>query len=237
MKDKTNLIFSLFDENSINYYLLRPLNFNDDIKDIDLILDVQQYDKVKEILCKEFGQLYYKPSNANSSTQLLVDDLLLDIKFDVCFLPRKSLVLKYDIPYSKVVYKSKDLLLPNVDEEKLFTFWLHHLFLDKYQVSDSSTFEVFVDLYSKNWIHLIESQFFHDSLIIIYSSNKSDQAKQLILSFFKNGLNPNERVVNAALKKLVLRNNFSQYVKYVYDKFKFGIFRRIGLYENYRTVK
>jgi hypothetical protein len=96
---------------------------------------------------------------------------------------------------------------------------------------------VFVDLYSKNWIHLIETQFFHDSLIIIYSSNKSDQAKQLILSFFKNGLNPNERVVNAALKKLVLRNNFSQYVKYVYDKFKFGIFRRIGLYENYRTVK
>ena len=44
MKDKINLIFSLFDENSINYYLLRPLNFNDDIKDIDLILDVQQYD-------------------------------------------------------------------------------------------------------------------------------------------------------------------------------------------------
>ena len=99
--------------------LLRPLNFNDDIKDIDLILDVQQYDKVKEILCKEFGQLYYKPSNANSSTQLLVDDLLLDIKFDVCFLPRKSLVLKYDIPYSKVVYKSKDLLLPNIDEETM----------------------------------------------------------------------------------------------------------------------
>ena len=44
-----------------------------------------------KILTKEFGQLYYKPSNANVSTQLLVDGLLLDLKFAICFLPGKSL--------------------------------------------------------------------------------------------------------------------------------------------------
>ena len=127
------------------------------------------------------------------------------------FLMRASIIAFAHIWHgSKVIYKSKDLLLPDVDEEKIFTFWLHHLFLDKHQVSDSSTFEVFVELYSENWTYLIETQFFNDSLIMIYSSNKSDQAKQLILSFFNNGLNPKERVVNAALKKLVLRKNFSK---------------------------
>jgi hypothetical protein len=71
----------------------------------------------------------------------------------------------------------------------------------------------------------------------IYLSNKSKQAEQLIFSFFNNGLNPSEKRINAALKKIVIKNSFWLQLKYIYDKFKFGIYRRLGIYENYRAIK
>ena len=237
MKEKVDLIFSVLDRNNIKYYLLRPLDFRSEIKDIDLIILEQEYHALKKILTKEFGQLYYKPSNANASTQLLVDDLLLDIKYAICFLPRKSLVLNYDIPFSTVVYKTEYLLVPDIEDEKLFTFWTHHLFLDKKQPSDSSTFLVFKALYSNSWNQLIETDYFKESIIRIYSLNRSKQATQLILSFFNNGLNPSEKRINAVLKKIVIKNSFWLQLKYIYDKFKFGIYRRLGRYENYRAIK
>lgn len=237
MKEKIDLIFSLLDRNNIKYYLLRPLDFRSDIKDIDLIVLKKEYDNIKNILIKEFGQLYYKPSNANVSTQLFVDGLLLDLKFAMCYLPRKSLVLNYDIPFSKVIYKNEYLLVPNVDEDKLFTFWTHHLFLDKKQPCDSSTFLVFTDFYCNSWSKLIKSDYFKESLINIYSLNKSKQAEQLILSFFNNGLNSSGKRINIALKKIAITRSVWLFLKYIYDKFKFGIYRRIGMYENYRAIK
>ena len=237
MIGKVNLIFSLFNSNNIKYYLLRPLDFRDEIKDIDLIVLEEEYSTLKKILTKEFGQLYYKPSNANASTQLLVDGLLLDLKFAICFLPRKSLVLSYDIPFSSVVYKTEYLLVPDVVEKKLFTFWTHHLFLDKKQPSDSSTFLVFKDLYANRWSQLIKTNYFKESLVMIYSSKRKKQAEKLILSFFNNGLNPSETKINIALKEMVIKRSIAFQLKYIYDKIKFGVYRRIGRYENYRTVK
>lgn len=237
MREKIDLIFSILDKNHLSYYLLRPLDFRATIHDIDLIISKDEYSKLKQVLAKEFGQLYYKPSNANSSTQLLVDGLLLDIKFDVCFLPRKSLVLNYQVPYSSVTYKAEDLLVPDVKEEKLFTFWVHHLFLDKIQASDSSTFDVFKDLFSNKWRELLLSDFFTESLTKIYSPNHSVLAKHMMESFFDKGMPSNDKEVNRNLKKLVLSNSIRLQLKYVYDKLKFGVYRRIGLYENYRAIK
>lgn len=237
MRKKINLIFALFDRNNIRYYLLRPLDFRSEIKDIDLIIVESEYSNLKKILTKEFGQLYYKPSNANASTQLLVDGLLLDLKFSICFLPRKSLVLNYDIPFSSVIYKIDYLLVPNVEEEKLFTFWTHHMFLDKQKPADSSTFLVFKDLYVNSFSELLNSEFFKDSLLRIFPSDKNIQAAKLISSYFNNGLNPNEIKIGEVLKNIVIRNSIGFQLKYIYDKVKFGIYRRIGLYENYRAVK
>ena len=217
--------------------MLRPLDFRDEIKDIDLIVLEEEYSTLKKILTKEFGQLYYKPSNANASTQLLVDGLLLDLKFFICFLPRKSLVLNYEIPFSTVIYKTEYLLVPDVEDEKLFTFWSHHLFLDKKQPSDSSTFLVFKALYANSWNQLIETEYYKESLLKIYSSNRSKQANQLIVSFFKNGLNPSEQRINAVLKEILIKNSLGLQLKYIYDKFKFGIYRRLGRYRNYRELK
>jgi len=237
MKEKVDIVFSLLDSNNISYYLLRPLDFRETIYDVDLIVLKEDYNTLKKVLSKEFGQLYYKPSNANESTQLLVDGLLLDIKFAICFLPRKSLVLSYDIPFSTVLYKTEYLLIPDIEEEKLFTFWTHHLLLDKKQPSDSSTFLVFKSLYTNKWKHLIETDYFEESLKKIYLLNSRCQAKQLILDFFNQGLKPNEKEINSALKKIVLRNRIGLQFKYIYDKLKFGIYRRLGKYENYRAIK
>ena len=59
----------------------------------------------------------------------------------------------------------------------------------------------------------------------------------MILSFFNNDLNPSEKRINSALKKIVIKNSFWLQLKYIYDKFKFGIYRRLGRYENYRAIK
>ncbi len=237
MQQKINLLFSLLESHNIKYYLLRPLDFRFTIKDIDLIILKEEFASLKNILSKEFGQLFYKPSNANSSTQLLVNNVLLDIKFSICFLPRKSLVLNYDIPFSKVIYKKKYLLFPDVEKEKFFTFWVHHLFLDKEKPSDSSSFLVFKDLYSNSFVDLLGSEFFKESLSIIYQPNNSSQVAELFLSFFNNGMKSNEIQTGKVLKRIVIRNKFKFQIKYIYDKFKFGFYRRIGVYDNYRAIK
>tara|TARA_B100000902_G_scaffold195038_1_gene186361 strand:+ start:3107 stop:3817 length:711 start_codon:yes stop_codon:yes gene_type:complete len=236
MKEKVDLIFALFDSNDIKYYLLRPLDFREEIKDVDLIVLESDLSLLKEVLISEFGSLHYKPSNANSSLQLLVDGLLLDLKFSICFLPRKSLVLNYKIPFSKVVYKTDYLLVPDVKEE-LFTFWAHHLFLDKEKPSDSSTFLIFKYFYSNSWSYLIETDYFKESLIKVYSSKSSKYAKQLILTYFNDGINPDERNISKALRDIIIRRSLYFQLKYIYDKFKFGIYRRLGYYENYREIK
>lgn len=237
MNEKVDLIFSLMDKNKIKYYLLRPLDFRDLIRDVDLVLLEEDYESLKEILSREFGQLYSKPSNANASTQLLVDGLLLDIKFAICFLPRKSLVLDYNIPFSSVLYKTEYLLVPDVEQEKLFTFWTHHLFLDKKQPADSNTFLVYKTLYANSWKQLLETAYFKESLSKIYLLNNTTEAKKLIVSFFMQGMQPHEKDINIALKKSVLKNRIGLQCKYIYDKLKFGIYRRLGKYDNYRAIK
>jgi hypothetical protein len=96
---------------------------------------------------------------------------------------------------------------------------------------------VFKDLYANRWSQLIKTNYFKESLVMIYSSKRKKQAEQLILSFFNNGLNPSETKINIALKEMVIKRSIAFQLKYIYDKIKFGVYRRIGRYENYRTVK
>ena len=99
MQKRIDYLFSLFDKHSLRYYLLRPIDFQEPIKDIDFVLCHDDYSKLKEILIDCGMILKFKPPNANSSIQLLADGLLLDIKFNICFLPRKSLVIQKEAPY------------------------------------------------------------------------------------------------------------------------------------------
>ena len=169
MKKKIDYFFSLLDDNAIRYYLLRPIDFSDIIKDIDFVLCKEDYSKLIEVLCNNDVKLKYKPSNANSSIQLLADELLLDIKFDICFLPRKSLVIRKEAPYASVKYISEYILVPDVSEERLFTFWTFHLFLDKDMPKESSTFEIYKKFYQKKWKHYLASDFFNEWTILIFN--------------------------------------------------------------------
>ena len=229
--------FSLLDKNLIRYYLLRPIDFRHVIKDIDFVLCKQDYSKLKEVLSKNGVKLKFKPPNANSSIQLLVDELLLDIKFDICFLPRKSLVIQKEAPYASVKYISEDILVPNVQEEVLFTFWTYHLFLDKEMPVESSTFEVYKNLYQKKWKHYLETEFFNIWTILIFNELKIKTAKGLLKIYFKEGFSSDEVEVNRKLKSLVLEKNMQLKMRYLFDKIKYGIFRRLGRYENYRAIK
>ena len=237
MKKRIYFLFSLFDKHSIRYYLLRPIDFQEPIKDIDFVLCHDDYSKLKEILMNSGMILKYKPPNANSSIQLLADGLLLDIKFDVCFLPRKSLVIQKEAPYASVKYISEHILVPDVSKEKLFTFWTFHLFLDKDMPKESSTFDVYKNLYQEEGRNYLASNFFINWTVTIFNEHKSKSAKKLLENYFIEGLKSNEVEVNRKLKSLVLENNLQLKLKYFFDKIKFGIYRRLGRYEDYRAVK
>ncbi len=237
MKQKIDYFFSLLDKNAIRYYLLRPIDFSDTIKDIDFVLCKEDYSKLKEVLSNSGMKLKYKPPNANSSIQLLADELLLDIKFDICFLPRKSLVIQKEVPYASVKYISENILVPNVREEILFTFWTYHLFLDKEMPSKSSAFEVYKNIYQKTWKNYLVSDFFNKWSILIFNELKSKTAKQLLERYFLEGLKSDEVEINRKLKSLVLENNMQLKLRYLFDKIKYGVFRRLGRYENYRAIK
>ena len=237
MKERIDRLFLLLDKHLIRYYLLRPLDFTDKIKDIDMVLCKQDYSIFKEVLISNYISLKYKPPNANSSLQLLVDDLLLDIKFDICFLPRKSLMIKEAPPYASVKYIKNTILVPNVTEDVLFTFWTYHLFLDKSIPLNSNTFQVYQNFYKETWKIHFASDFFTKWTVLIFNKRKSQVAKNLLERFFADGFRSNDEATGRRLKSLVLDKNLRLQMKYCYDKVIFGIYRRLGRYENYRTIK
>ena len=237
MKKRIDYLFSLFDKHSLRYYLLRPIDFQEPIKDIDFVLCLDDYSKLKEILIDSGMILKFKPPNANSSIQLLADGLVLDIKFNICFLPRKSLVIQKEAPYTSVKYISEHILVPDISEEKLFTFWTFHLFLDKDMPKESSTFEVYKNLYQKKGQNYLASNFFNNWIVTIFNEHKSKSAKKLLENYFAEGLKSDELEINRKLKSLVLENNIQLKLKYLFDKIKYGVFRRLGRYENYRAIK
>ena len=237
MKERIDFLFSLFDKHSIRYYLLRPIDFQEVIKDIDFVLCHDDYSKLKKILINSGMILKYKPPNANSSIQLLADGLLLDIKFDICFLPRKSLVIQKEAPYASVKYISEHILVPDVSDEMLFSFWTFHLFLDKDMPKESSTFEIYKNLYQKKWKYYLVSDFFNEWTILIFNEQKSKTVKQLFERYFIEGLKSDEVEINRKLKSLVLEKEMQLKLKYLFDKIKYGVLRRLGRYENYRAIK
>ena len=104
MRAKLEYIFSYLDNNAIQYFLLRPIDLNNHVEDIDLIIPKQDFMKLVKVLDKDSKRVHFKYSNANESIQLFVNDILLDIKFNICFLPRKSLILNDSFPYCSVLF-------------------------------------------------------------------------------------------------------------------------------------
>ena len=235
MRAKLEYIFSYLDNNAIQYFLLRPIDLTNDVEDIDLIIPKQDFMKLVKVLDKDSKKVYFKYSNANESIQLFVNDILLDIKFNICFLPRKSLILNDSFPYCSVVIKENRYIYPSIDEDILFTFWAYHLLLDKVDPSLSSTYIMFKNCFGTTWEALIKSKFFIKWTSLIFKEN-SFNALQLVELFFNNKPNLVNKMNNKKLQKLAIKSNKLGF-KFYFDKYYFKILRLSGFIKRKRTLQ
>lgn len=236
MNENVGQLFLLFKANTIRYYLLRPIILDEKIKDIDIIIPKEDLNRLLKVLIIKYGEVLYKKSRANKSIQLIANEILLDIKFNMCFLPRKSLVLKENLPYTDVKLAEKDVLIPNSSNEILFTFWTFHMLLDKKNPGESSTFHLYKKYYLQDWRVYMATDFFNKWIKIIFKEKQS-LARKIIELFFENGILINDTDPGNSLKKLILKNDLSLQLKYLFDKFRYGIHRHLKINENYKTIK
>jgi|TARA_B110000261_G_scaffold103854_1_gene116720 hypothetical protein len=234
MINKVNQLFNFLDDNCIKYLLLRPIDFEENFEDVDLIMPYRDFNKLLDLVSKNFQNVFLKYSNANGSIQLFLDNILLDIKFDICFLPRKSLIFKHDIPYGKVLIKEGRYLYPVVEDEVLFTFWTFHIFLDKKNPLKSSTYQMYKNLYFSSWEFFITSDYFIKWTEFIFHNNNS-RAISYINLFFKNDMmllnkNDNKKIQNLAIisNKIIL--------KFYFDKYYYKLLRISGSLKRRRSI-
>jgi len=235
MRDRLLNIFNYLDKNSVKYFLLRPIDFTKNVEDIDLVISRTDFTLLLNVMIKDSKKTHLKYTNARESIQLFIDDILLDIKFNICFLPRKSLFFNKNIPTCTTIIKEDRYFFPDVNDEVLFTFWTYHLLLDKVNSSLSSTYVIYLDNYSKRWEKFIESKYFITWTQLIFYTN-SNKALELIRSFFTNnmaGLNyfDNKKIQNLAIisNKLILN--------FYFDKYYFKLLRLSGVIKKKRTIK
>lgn len=235
MRAKLEYIFSYLDNNAIQYFLLRPIDINNHVEDIDLIIPKQDFMKLIKLLDKDSKKVHFQYSNANESIQLFVNNILLDIKFNICFLPRKSLILNDSFQYCSVVIKENRYIYPRIDEDILFTFWAYHLLLDKVDPSLSSTYVMFKNCFGSTSEALIKSNFFIKWTNLIFREN-STKALQLVALFFSNKTNIANKINNKKLQKLAIKSNRLSF-KFYFDKYYFKILRFSGFIKRKRSLK
>ena len=234
MINKVNQLFNFLDDNCIKYLLLRPIDFEENFEDVDLIMPYRDFNKLLDLVSKNFQNVFLKYSNANGSIQLFLDNILLDIKFDICFLPRKSLILKHDIPCGKVLIKEGRYLYPVVEDEVLFTFWTFHIFLDKKNPLKSSTYQMYKNLYFSSWEFFITSDYFIKWTEFIFHNNNS-RAISYINLFFKNDMMLLNKNVNKKIQNLAIISN-KIILKFYFDKYYYKLLRISGSLKRRRSI-
>ena len=235
MRDRLLNIFNYLDDNSIKYFLLRPIDFTKKVDDIDLVITRTEFSHLLNVLIKDSKKTHIKYSNARESIQLFIDNILLDIKFNMCFLPRKSLFFTKNIPSCNTIIKEDRYFFPNIDDEVLFTFWTYHLLLDKANSSLSSTYLIYLDNYSKRWEKMIESKNFIKWTKLIFKDN-SIKAIDLISSYFTNNLTGLNYSDNKKIQSLAIKSN-KLILNFYFDKYYFKFLRLSGMIEKKRTIK
>ena len=205
------------------------------VDDIDLFITRTEFSHLLNVLIKDSKNTHIKYSNARESIQLFIDNILLDIKFNMCFLPRKSLFFYKNIPTCNTIIKEDRYFFPNIDDEVLFTFWTYHLLLDKANSSLSSTYLIYLDNYSKRWEKMIESKNFIKWTKLIFKDN-SIKAIDLISSYFTNNLTGLNYSDNKKIQSLAIKSN-KLILNFYFDKYYFKFLRLSGMIEKKRTIK
>jgi hypothetical protein len=236
MNDNIDELIMLLADRDIRYFLLRPVDLENTVMDLDLIVPEEDLGKLKKVLLAEYGSILYRKSRARQSIQIIANEIILDIKFKVCFLPEKSLVLSTAITYPGVKKVNRQLLIPDCPSEELFTFWTYHLFLDKNKPEASTTYGIYREFYADQWVVCLRSNFFKRWSEIIFK-NGSEEALHILETGFNNGMDFSEKRMNRPLRKLLFKQRPALWLAYVYDRIKFAIFRRTGIHGNYEEIR
>lgn len=234
MRDKLVHIFNYLSDNSIQYFLLRPIDFTKKVEDIDLVISRNDFRLLLNILANDSKETYIKYSNAHESIQLFIDDILLDIKFNMCFLPRKSLFFHKSIPTCSTIVKEDRYFYPDIDDDVLFTFWTYHLLLDKANSSLSSTYMIYLDNYSNSWEKMIGYKHFLEWTKLIFKGN-SNKAIDLIKFCFANRMKGLNNFDNKKIQCLAIKSNKLLF-NFYFDKYYFKFLRLSGMIKKKRTI-
>lgn len=222
------------DNNDIQYFLLRPIDLDTIVEDIDLIIPKADFNKLLIILDEDSKDVYLRYSNANESIQLFIDELLLDVKFNICFLPRKTLVINDRPPYCSIIVKENRYIYPEIRDEVLFTFWTYHLLLDKKQPIFSSTYLMYNNYYKNNWEYLIDSDFFIKWTNLIFKK-ESKQAIRFVKLFFNHDMNLANRLDNKKIQRIAIYSNHLL-LNFYLDKYYFKLLRLFGYMKIKRSI-
>ncbi len=217
--------FKRLDDWDIPFYLLRPINLKIDEKDVDIIISKPNVKRLADKLNEMSINAKVTTSVAEHSIGIIVDgDLLLDIKTRICFLPCKFYSFKNAPPYTGIKVDENDLVFPDVPDEKLFTFWIMHFFLDKKHPSLSGSYDVFCEKYADNYAEMLSSDFFQKWLQIVFKRKKAD-AEYIFKLFCKNDFQTTLELTRFT-KELILKRNVRTFVTFYLEKVKYAIIRR-----------
>ncbi len=228
-KELTQHVFQLLDDSDISYLLLRPCSLDEKFTDIDLVIPEKEFTRFLKILMDSGLQARYQPTAYNRTARIILEGLILDVQFELAFLPRKSFRLSGSPPYSTVSFDKGPFLYPDIEAEALFTFWLMHLLLDKESFEHSSTAGLFREEYQRSWERMMSAPFFEEWMQEIFGKQKK-KARRLIQSFFSNGFRDHTGKLNRDLRSLVIKNRPWLLMVRFYDEFRFRLLRIFGVY-------
>jgi hypothetical protein len=218
-------VFDLLDECQAKYYLLRPIDLHEEVKDIDVVMPMEDVNLIIGHLKAKNIDATYTTSIAENSIAILIGDMLLDVKTKICFFSSKFYAFEEAPPFAGIKKVMGHVLIPDVEEEHLFTFWALHLFLDKKNPRDSSSYHLFQDFYGENWRVMMKSEYVEEWHRLIWG-NFTAVARRCMKQFMSNNFQHRDED-NDFLKNLVLSRHTFIHITYYFEKIKYGIIRRI----------
>lgn len=218
-------MFNLMDDAGTRYYLLRPIDFNEEVKDIDIVVPEEDVDDLVRHITGLGLKATFTRSIAENSIAIVINGMMIDIKTKICFVSSKFYAFDDEPPFSQTKELEGGILVPDVAWDRLFTFWSLHLFLDKKNPQHSASHHLFERYYSENWTQMLNSSYCRTWFTKVWGSYV-DQATDQMRGFMSNAFT-HEDSDNEFLKNLVLSRNMRIHLTYYLEKIKYGIIRRI----------
>ncbi|MCB0761964.1 MAG: hypothetical protein KDC12_10615 [Flavobacteriales bacterium] len=222
---RVNAVFDMLDRCNARYYLLRPIDLHEEVKDIDVVMPQEDVNVVIAHIKSHKIKATYTTSIAENSIAIVIGDMVLDVKTRVCFFASKFYAFNEPPPYAGIKKVNGHIIIPDVEPWHLFTFWSLHLFLDKTNPEDSSSYHLFKDFYGNNWMTMMENHYVREWHKLVWG-NFSSIARKRIRTFMGNGFE-HRNEDNDFLKNLVLSQHVLIHLTYYFEKLKYGIIRRI----------